>query len=454
MKPKSPTVYEFGPFRLEPGEFRLSRQNREISLRPKLFELLTVLVERRGEMLEKDELIKVLWPGINVLESNLTVSVNELRRALGDGKYIETVTRRGYRFAADVRILGVGAADDPPMLNEAEPPGGAMPLYSPLYIERSADADFHSAIARRDSIVLIEGPRQIGKTSLLARGLQRARESGSQVALTDLQHLMTSAFSDAEKLVLTLAEMIADQLGLSAPHLSWNSFLSASTNFERYFRREVMTQAPTGLVWGLDEADRLFNYEYSSEIFGLFRSWHNLRALEPSGPWRRLTLTMAYATEAQLFITDLNQSPFNVGTRLTLEDFSVEKIAELNARYGSPLQSAGEVSRFYYLINGHPYLAQRGLYEMIRRRIEIADVEALADHDEGPFGNHLRRMVLSIERDPSLCDALRGFLRGQSELTTDQFHRLRSAGVLGGGSPEDARPRCELYRRYLRKRLL
>jgi DNA-binding winged helix-turn-helix (wHTH) protein len=453
MKPKSPTVYEFGPFRLEPGEFRLSRQNREISLRPKLFELLTVLVERRGEMMGKAELIKTLWPGINVLESNLTVSVNELRRALGDDKYIETVTRRGYRFAADVRILGDGAADDPPMLDEAEPPGGAMSLYSPLYIERSVDADFHSAIARRDSVVLIEGPRQIGKTSLLARGLQRARESGGQVALTDLQHLMISAFSDAEKLVLTLAEMIADQLGLSAPHLSWNKFLSASTNFERYLRREVMTQVRTNLVWGMDEVDRLFNYEYASEIFGLFRSWHNLRALEPSGPWRRLTLAMAYATEAQLFITDLNQSPFNVGTHLTLEDFSVEKTAELNARYGSPLRNATEVSRFHYLINGHPYLAQRGLYEMIRRRIEIADVEAMADHDEGPFGNHLRRMVLSLERDHSLCDALRDFLRGQSALTNDQFHRLRSAGVLGGDSPEGARPRCELYRRYLRKRL-
>jgi hypothetical protein len=64
----------------------------------------------------------------------------------------------------------------------------------------------------------------------------------------------------------------------------------------------------------------LFSHKYASDIFSLFRSWHNLRALDPYGPWCRLTIAIAYATEAHLFISDLNQSPFNVGTRLTLED--------------------------------------------------------------------------------------------------------------------------------------
>ena len=67
-------------------------------------------------------------------------------------------------------------------------------------------------------------------------------------------------------------------------------------------------------------------------MFGLFRSWHNERSLNPDGPWGRLTLAIVYATEAHLFITDLNQSPFNVGTRLTLEDFTFEQVAELNGR--------------------------------------------------------------------------------------------------------------------------
>ena len=81
-----------------------------------------------------------------------------------------------------------------------------------------------------------------------------------------------------------------------------------------------------------------------------------MRSLNPAGPWSRLTQIMAYATEAHLFITDLNQSPFNVGTRLTLTDFTLDQTTELNHRYGNPLQTLHEVSRFYRLVGGQPYL--------------------------------------------------------------------------------------------------
>src|SRR5206468_9769560 len=104
-------------------------------------------------------------------------------------------------------------------------------------------------------------------------------------------------------------------------------------------RSPLASNHSPSLVWGLDEVDRLFNCPFSDVVFGLFRSWHNERSLNPEGPWGRLTLAIAYATEAHLFITDLNQSPFNVGTRLTLDDFTLEQVAELNRRYGSPLST-------------------------------------------------------------------------------------------------------------------
>src|SRR5258708_2724324 len=103
MRTKSHPIYEFGPYRLDPNECRLSRNNQEVTLRPKLFALLVVLVQNRGRMLEKEELIESVWVDAIVEPSNLTVSINALRRALGDQAYIETVARRGYRFAADVR---------------------------------------------------------------------------------------------------------------------------------------------------------------------------------------------------------------------------------------------------------------------------------------------------------------------------------------------------------------
>jgi hypothetical protein len=207
-------------------------------------------------------------------------------------------------------------------------------------------------------------------------------------------------------------------------------------------------------VWGLDEVDRLFSYHYASEIFGLFRSWHNARALDPTGPWQRLTLAIAYATEAHLFISDLNQSPFNVGTRLQLEDFSFEQVAELNQRYGAPLREPSEVARYVCLVGGHPYLVRRGLHEMVTHNIGLAAFEDQSDRDEGPFGDHLRRILVLLTRDPVLCAAIQEVLQGRPCPTQESFYRLRSAGVISGDSTCDARPRCQLYATYLERHLL
>ena len=95
-----------------------------------------------------------------------------------------------------------------------EPIGGAVPLDSKFYIVRPTDDEFLAAIERRDSIVLVKGARQMGKTSLLARGLKVARETGAKVVLTDFQSLNTAHFESVEALYMALAELIADQLDL------------------------------------------------------------------------------------------------------------------------------------------------------------------------------------------------------------------------------------------------
>ena len=204
----------------------------------------------------------------------------------------------------------------------------------------------------------------------------------------------------------------------------------------------------------MDEVDRLFACDFGSEVFGLFRSWHNERSLDPASPWERLTLAIAYATEAHLFITDPNQSPFNVGTRLELQDFTFEQVAELNARFGSPLQGNAEVARFVRLVGGHPYLVHRGLYNMKTHGLTLSSFEDLADRDEGPFGDHLRRILVLLARDPALTEVVREVLRGRPRPTTESFYRLRSAGVMAGDSARDAKPRCQLYANYLERHLL
>jgi TolB-like protein/DNA-binding winged helix-turn-helix (wHTH) protein/Tfp pilus assembly protein PilF len=102
-----PQAYEFGPYRLEPLPRRLLRNGGPVALTPKAFDVLLALVQRRDRVVDKSELLKIVWPDSFVEESNLSQTIFVLRKTLGeapDGRpFIDTVPRRGYRFAAAVR---------------------------------------------------------------------------------------------------------------------------------------------------------------------------------------------------------------------------------------------------------------------------------------------------------------------------------------------------------------
>lgn len=446
--------YSFGGFRLEPVERRLLYQEAVVQIRPILFDLLVILVENHGSLVSKDQFFDSVWSDTVVEEGNLTVSISQLRNVLKDESWIETVVGRGYRFTAAVQRLAVendGWFKPSSDILDMDARGGALSLKSNLYVDRPTDRDFRQALRRGDSLVLVKGARQVGKSSLLARGLQLERENGATVVVTDLQHFTEGTLETIDKFLRSLAELISDRLGLRAEPERWTDSFGSTSAFERYLTRQAIASCSNRLIWALDEVDRLFSLRYASEFFGLIRSWHNSRALDPSGPWHQLTLAIAYATEAHLFITDLNQSPFNVGTRLALDDFTFEQAADLNERHGRPLRDAEELTRFYRLTGGHPYLMQRGLWEIARQGVSIDIVEVRADHDEWIFGDHLQRMWKSIKRDESVREALRCFFESHKPIPPGAFYRLRSAGVMSGDSAGEARPRCELYARYLTK---
>ena len=111
-------LFAFGPYRLEVAERRLWRHDNElVALPPKVFDLLVLLVEHRGKLLEKSYLLESLWPGTFVEEANLSVNVSVLRKVLGEGSggenYIETVPKRGYRFIAQVEPVVVNPPAEP-----------------------------------------------------------------------------------------------------------------------------------------------------------------------------------------------------------------------------------------------------------------------------------------------------------------------------------------------------
>lgn len=133
---QSDSSYEFGPFRLYPVKRLLLRNGHPIPVPPKMLETLLVLVQRSGQIVEKEEFMRLVWSDAFVEESNLSQNIFMLRKILGkhpDGRlYIETIPKRGYRFTSDVRKVGEDAAgagterqDVPPLTPEAD--GRAAP---------------------------------------------------------------------------------------------------------------------------------------------------------------------------------------------------------------------------------------------------------------------------------------------------------------------------------------
>ena len=102
-------LYEFDQFRLDPADHSLMSAGKPVSLTPKSFDILLTLIERNGQLVTKNELMKKVWPDSFVEEANLTVNVSALRKALGDTPehetYIETVPKLGYRFTAEVKAV-------------------------------------------------------------------------------------------------------------------------------------------------------------------------------------------------------------------------------------------------------------------------------------------------------------------------------------------------------------
>ena len=189
--------YEFGRFRVDAGERVLLRDGVDVALTQKAFDVLLALVERSGRVVGKEELMRRVWPDSFVEEGNLSQNIYTLRKILGadaDGKpYIQTVQRRGYRFAGEVKAGQAGAGGAAGPGRQWDTDRGAQP---PAESEAGPDAFvgrepelgalqklLDGALVGRGRIVFITGEPGQGKTSLSNEFLSRVRGAHPQIIM-------------------------------------------------------------------------------------------------------------------------------------------------------------------------------------------------------------------------------------------------------------------------------
>ncbi|WP_096608366.1 AAA-like domain-containing protein [Calothrix sp. NIES-2100] len=331
-----------------------------------------------------------------------------------------------------------------------EMPEGTMDSESQFYVERACDVLALNAIQRQGVTITIKGPRQMGKSSLLIRTCNAAIKAGKRVAFLDFQLFDQAALTNADLFFRQFCSWLTDEIEMAdRVDEFWNPKLSNNQCCTRYIGRYLLKEFGQPLVLAMDEVERAFDTEFRSDFFGMLRSWHNNRATTPI--WKQLDLALVTSTEPYQLIDNLNQSPFNVGEVIDLEDFTAAQVTDLNRRHSSPLNS-NEAQQLMALLNGHPYLVRLALYVIASQRFTTAELFAKATADNGPFGNHLRNHLFRLHSKAELVQSMLQVIRHNTCDDERVFFRLRGAGLVRREG-RTVIPRCQLYADYFRENL-
>lgn len=325
--------------------------------------------------------------------------------------------------------------------------GGPLGTEAAAYVERASDGDVLAAIQGGRGLVLLKGPSQSGKTSLLFRCLAQVEKAGWTCVHTDVNTLAPElARGAAEGLEAVTGDL---RTTLAFPAVEGEG--PAGTRLKGLLEAWLGRASGARLLWALDGLDLLMGLAHAESVFRVFRGIHVTGRAEPNSPLARLTIVMAYASEPHLYIRNLAASPFaNVGTHVTLGPFSTEEVGRLVALANAPVDGV-EIPRLQSLLGGRPGLTQRFLRELARGGRTFDELERLTLAMPGLFFDHVRPIVEWLRAEPGLIECLTEVARGQPCRDQDAFYRLRSAGILAGDHSAEARVASRMHEAMIRQ---
>ncbi|MEC4812665.1 MAG: AAA-like domain-containing protein [Scytonema sp. PMC 1069.18] len=343
--------------------------------------------------------------------------------------------------------------------SELESPVGLIPLDSTFYVERpSVESRCYEEITRPGALIRIKAPSQMGKTSLMVRILDRAKQQNSDVRTVALsmQRADSCIFNDLDKFLRWFCASVTRKLQLShRVEDYWSETFGSKSNCTAYFEDCLLPDINGVLVLALDQVDEVFLHpEIADDFFTLLRSWYEEAAYGDSGNplWQNFRLVIVHSTEVYIPL-DINKSPFNVGLAIELQAFTPLQVFHLAQRYGLQL-SEDELSELMQLVAGHPYLVQQALYHIARKDLTLKQLFQTSATDAGIYCNHLHRHLRSLQEHPCLAAAYEQAIASSTPVELEQLSafKLHSMGLvkLHGNM---VTPSCELYRRYFSQRV-
>ncbi|MGL5793876.1 MAG: AAA-like domain-containing protein [Waterburya sp.] len=335
-------------------------------------------------------------------------------------------------------------------------PEGSVALGSHFYIRRCVplasqtpiESICYETIIKPGSLIRIKGAKWMGKTSLVNRILEQGSLQSQTTVYLDFGSVERSILNDLDKLLRWLCAVVSRQLKLEnkVQHYWDTDILGSNDNCTFYFEDYILAEITSEIVLAFDNIDRLFVYEEVIEdFFGMLRSWHEKGKIYHC--WSRLKLLLAHSTEVYIPL-DINQSPFNAGVPILLEEFDYTQVATLASLYELDWDKS-EIEQLMDLVGGHPYLVRLAMYQIKTQNLTLEEFLQTAISETGIYSNPLRRLANILNESPELSSVFSTVVKSDVPVALNslQIYKLHSLGLVKQQN-NLVSPRCKLYRDY------
>ena len=315
-------------------------------------------------------------------------------------------------------------------------PSVGLSANSSFYVPRppAEDQAFHE-LKRPGGLLRIKAPGNTGKTSLLLRALEYARQEGARTVLINIQEADTAILEDLGLFLRWFCRNVAQQLNLENKLDDyWDEEIGNKVSCKIYFREYLLAQLSDPIVLALDEVDQLFDHPLLvQEFLPMLRVWHE--EASEIAVWQKLRMALSYSTEVYVPLK-ISQSPFNIGLSVQLPELSMEQVEALARQYDLPYtedEGLEQLEQLHQMVSGHPYLIQLALYWLKERDLALAELIEEAPTQSGIYSSHLLRHWQILQRQTELKEALAKVIEDPvagAQVDSLMAHQLERMGLV------------------------
>ena len=335
---------------------------------------------------------------------------------------------------------------------ELETPEGKVSIKSKFYSQREIEEKAYQALEKKGEFIRIKSPKQMGKTSLVDRLLDYAKQEYKYEAVNiEFSGANKKFFANIDELLKWIYRIINQELSIEFNEEDWdestNSFGSNYT-WISYVKKYILEENRT-LVLAIDDFERVFQHPQIAQDFcGLLRSMYK------DDKCNNLILIIAYSQESYVDEGITNSPLSNVGISIELSEFNLLQVKTLVELHQLDWDDS-KIEQLMAMVGGHPYLIRVALYNIVKQKISLDELLETSSQIKGCYFHHLNSLQEVLKREPTMASALKKVISSNKpvRLQDSEIFQLYMMGLIVPVDNNEVKIRCHLYQKYFKDRL-